>query len=159
VHLRVSVGSFSATYTDCLQTIKKTTLHLNKLYTLSLTKMSAENSENAIVRVSSNKRKFGYVDYAKHRLYEGYPEVTISALGTAIADAVSVVELLKNQGVVKVKKIRTARAQFDDVRSTTTDKIEVTLVKSADFDKIYEQQQKDREAAKAKAEADGEDDA
>ncbi|KAL7695668.1 hypothetical protein N2W54_004004 [Lotmaria passim] len=120
--------------------------------------MSTANSENAIVRVSSNKRKFGYVDYAKHRLHEGYPEVTISALGTAIADAVSVVELLRNQGVVKVKKIRTARSQFDDVRSTTTDKIEITLVKSADFDTIYEQQQKDREAAKAKAEANDEDD-
>ncbi|KAG5483432.1 hypothetical protein CUR178_07753 [Leishmania enriettii] len=112
--------------------------------------MANENGENAIVRVSSNKRKFGYVDYAKHRLHEGYPEVTISALGTAIADAVSVVELLKNQGVVEVKKIRTARAHFDDVRSTTTDKIEVTLTKSADFDAIYEQQQRDREAAKAR---------
>ncbi|CAM45590.1 conserved hypothetical protein [Leishmania braziliensis MHOM/BR/75/M2904] len=113
--------------------------------------MSNENGGNAVVRVSSNKRKFGYVDYTKHRLHEGYPEVTISALGTAIADAVSVVELLKNQGVVTVKKICTARAQFDDVRSTTTDKIEVTVVKSPDFDAIYEQQQKDREAAKASA--------
>ncbi|CAG9570941.1 conserved hypothetical protein [Leishmania major strain Friedlin] len=115
--------------------------------------MSAENGGNAIVRVSSNKRKFGYVDYTKHRLHEGYPEVIVSALGTAIADAVSVVELLKNQGVVEVKKICTSRAQFDDVRSTTTDKIEVVVVKSPEFDAIYEQQQKDREIAKARAEA------
>ncbi|KAG5509531.1 hypothetical protein JKF63_06236 [Porcisia hertigi] len=115
--------------------------------------MSTEQGQNAVVRVSSNKRKFGYVDYAKHRLHEGYAEVMISALGTAIADAVSVVEMLKNQGVVEVKKIYTARAHFDDVRTSTTDKIEVTVVKSADFDAIYDQQQKDRELAKARAAA------
>lgn len=113
--------------------------------------MSNEDITN--VRVGANKRKFAYVDFTKHRLHEGQTEVIISGLGTAIADAVSVVEMLKNQGLVDIKKIRTSRGDVEGARSNYVDKIEIIVTKSANFDKIYNEQQKAREeAAAAKAE-------
>lgn len=99
------------------------------------------------VRVSGAKRKFVYVDYTKHRLAEGVPEIFISGLGSAIADAVSVAELLKNQGLVEVKQIRTSRGDAEAARNNYVDKIEITVVKSKDFDAKYAEQQKQREAA------------
>lgn len=111
------------------------------------------STDNAVVRVSSLKRKYTYVDYAKYRLNEGFAEVTVSALGSAISDAVSVVELLKSQGMVVVKKIRTDRAKFSDSRAVHTDKIEIIVVKSPDFDVLFAEQQRQREEAKANAAA------
>ncbi|CCW61900.1 unnamed protein product [Phytomonas sp. EM1] len=109
--------------------------------------MSTEGPVN--VRVSANKRKFAYVDFTKHRLHEGVNEILISGLGSAIADAVSVTELLKNQGLVVVKKIHTSRGDVEAARLNYVDKIEIVVGKSPDFDSIYKEQQQAREAAAA----------
>ncbi|EPY37133.1 hypothetical protein STCU_00164 [Strigomonas culicis] len=108
------------------------------------------------VRVSVNKRKFAYVDFAKHRLHEGEKEIIFSGLGSAIADAVSVVELLRNQGLVNIKSIRTSRGDVEAARSKFVDKIEIVVTKSSDFDAKYEEQQKVREAAAAAKEKESE---
>ncbi|CAD2219528.1 hypothetical protein AGDE_03952 [Angomonas deanei] len=113
--------------------------------------MSSDSPVN--VRVSAGKRKYAYVDFTKHRLHEGASEIVVSGLGSAIADAVSVVELLKNQGLVVVKKIRTSRGDVEEARSNYVDKIEITVAKTADFEAKYAEQQKAREEAAAAKEA------
>jgi DNA-binding protein len=105
------------------------------------------------VQVGSQRSKFLYADLAKHLLHSGESTVVISALGQAISDAVAVVEMLKNQGVVTVKQIYTSRGEEETARRRLTDKIEITVVKSADFDATYAEQQKQRDEKKATKEA------
>jgi DNA-binding protein len=104
------------------------------------------------VRVSANKSKFVYADVSKHLLNDGEAFVELSALGAAIADCVAVVEMLKNQGMVTVKKIETSRGVLT-ARRATTDKISITVVKSKEFDAKYKEQQAQRETRKAEAAA------
>ena len=100
------------------------------------------------VRVSSGRSKFVYADVTKHLLADGEPFVEISALGAAIADAVAVTEMLKNQGLVEVQKIETSRGA-DGAKRANTDKILLKVVKAKGFDAVYAEQQKQREAKKA----------
>jgi len=102
------------------------------------------------VRVSSNKSKFVYADVTKHLLNDGEAFVELSALGAAIADCVAVVEMLKNQGMVTVKKIETSRGVLN-ARRATTDKISITVIKAKDFDTKYKEQLAQRETRKAEA--------
>ena len=104
------------------------------------------------VRVGSQKSKFVYADVAKHLLAGGESEVVITGLGMAVSDVVAITEMLKNQGVVTVKSIQTSRGQDENARRTA-DKIEITVVKSKDFDTKYAEQQKIREERKAAKEA------
>jgi len=85
-----------------------------------------------------------YCDLAKHLLAGGEPDVEISALGKAIADAVSVVEMLKNQGMVTVTKIHTCRGEEAAAKRRTTDKISITVTRSENFSRIYAEQQSKR---------------
>jgi DNA-binding protein Alba len=105
------------------------------------------------VQVGTQRSKFLYADLAKHLLHGGEAEVVISALGQAISDAVAVVEMLKNQGVVTVKSIHTSRGEEETARRRLSDKIEITVVKSADFAVKYAEQQKQREERKLAKEA------
>eukprot|EP00796_Vickermania_ingenoplastis_P004317 gene4317-3131_t len=105
---------------------------------------AAENT--ADVRVSFKKPAYAYVDFVKHRFNEGIESVTISGLGRAVASAVSVADLLRTQGLVTITKIQTSRGEVEG--SQSTDRIEIVVQKSADFSKIYEQQQKEREEKK-----------
>jgi len=105
------------------------------------------------VQVGSQRSKFLYADLTKHLLHGGESEVIISALGQAISDAVAVVEMLKNQGVVVVKRIHTSRGEEEHARRRTSDKIEIVVTKSKDFDVKYAEQQKLREEKKAAKEA------
>jgi DNA-binding protein len=102
------------------------------------------------VRVSSNKSKFVYADVTKHLLNDGEAFVELSALGAAIADCVAVVEMLKNQGMVTVKKIETSRGVLN-ARRATTDKISITVIKAKDFETKYKEQLAQRETRKAEA--------
>lgn len=123
--------------------------------------MSNQTEEPIIVRVSSHKRKFLYVDYTKHRLHEGASCVIISGLGTAITDAVSVAEMLKNKGLVDITKICTTRGDVDGARASYVDKIEITVTKTANFEAAYEEQERARQAnanANHEDEEEGEDD-
>ena len=104
------------------------------------------------VRVGSQKSKFVYADVVKHLLNGGESQVVITGLGMAVSDVVAITEMLKNQGVVTVKSIQTSRGQDENARRTA-DKIEITVVKSKDFDTKYAEQQKAREERKAAKEA------
>eukprot|EP01084_Bolivina_argentea_P101720 182322_1 len=97
------------------------------------------------VRVSGGRSKFVYADVSKHLLAGGEPFVEISALGVAIADAVAVAEMLKNQGMVTVSKIETSRG-IEGAKRANTDKISIHVVKAKGFDAIYQEQQAERDA-------------
>jgi len=104
------------------------------------------------VRVGLQKSKALYADVAKHLLAGGESEVVISGLGSAVPEAVTVVEMLKNQGMVTVKSIRTSRGQDENARRSA-DKIEIAVVKAKEFDAKYAEQQKARDERKAAKEA------
>ncbi len=105
------------------------------------------------VRVGSHKSKPLYADVAKHLLAGGEAEVNVSGLGSAVADAVTVVEMLKNQGMVNVKSITTSRGSVETGARSAADKIEIVVTKSKAFDAKYAEQQKEREARKAAKDA------
>ena len=68
-----------------------------------------------------------------------YEEVELSALGMAISTIVTVVEILKNNGLVIVKKIYTSTVDIGDEmrgRMVQKPKMEITLKKSDNFDEI-----------------------
>eukprot|EP00742_Colponemidia_sp_Colp-10_P011572 GILJ01012878.1.p1 GENE.GILJ01012878.1~~GILJ01012878.1.p1 ORF type:complete len:151 (-),score=48.63 GILJ01012878.1:278-667(-) len=126
--------------------------------------MSADNKNTAAataptdrpknnVRVGGQRSKFVYADLTKHLLNDGEKEVVITALNASISDAVAVVEMLKSQKLVKVTKIQTSRGQEETARRPGSDKIEIVVTKDKDFDKIYAEQQKEREAKKAEKDA------
>lgn len=109
------------------------------------------------VRVGFRGSKFLYVDITKHLLHDGEPEVVVSALGMAINEAVSVVEMLKDQDMVTVTRIYTSRGEVENTRrKAPTDKIEITVIKTPGFDQKYEEHQKVREEKRAAKESAGE---
>lgn len=110
-------------------------------------KKEEERPKNHI-RVSSTRSKFLYVDIAKYLLAEGEPFVEISGLGTAICDVADIVEVLKNQKLVIVKKIETARG-VPEARRRAADRLTATLIKAPEFDKIFAEQKAAKEAKKA----------
>ncbi|KEG10947.1 hypothetical protein DQ04_03131080 [Trypanosoma grayi] len=113
---------------------------------------SEKAAEPIQVRVGVKRRNFAYVDFTKHRLHEGEPEIVISGLGRAISDAVAVAEILKNQGLVLVKRITTSRGNIKSSFTSLIDKVEILVGKSKDFDTIYEEQQKKKNEAAEKKE-------
>ncbi len=117
-----------------------------------MTDAKADRPKNN-VRVGSQKSKALYADVTKHLLAGGEPEVTVSGLGSALPDAVTVVEMLKNQGMVIVKRINTARGAAENGARHAADKIEIVVVKSKEFDSKYAEQQKVRDERKAAKEA------
>ena len=107
----------------------------------------AKEHKKGCIQVSSFSRKFVFIDLAKHMLASGEPFVEISALGAAISDCVSVVEVLKNQGMVEVTKIETCRG-VEGAKRANSDKIIIHVVKTKEFDAKYAEQQAIREAKK-----------
>ena len=119
--------------------------------TITMADKKAENERpKNNVRVGSRGTKFLYADLVKHLLSDGEKEVVISALNVGIADAVSVAEMLKSQGCVTVQKISTSRGA--DGNRNSADKIEIVVVKTSEFDRIYADQQRERADKKAEFE-------
>jgi len=110
----------------------------------------AEKQKNH-VRVSSKKSKFLYVDLVKYLLNEGEAYVDVSGLAGAIADVVEIAEILKAQGIVSITQIETSRS-LEGRRSL--DRLRVRAVKTADFQKIFDEQQATREARNAEKKKD-----
>ena len=110
------------------------------------------------VQVGRGRSKYVYADLTKHLLANGQPEVEVTALGGIISDAVAVVEMLKNQGLVTVTKIETSRGEGTNARSANTDKIAIWVKKTAAFDAEYERQMSERNKAKEEAAAKAGDD-
>jgi len=70
-----------------------------------------------------------------------YDEVELSALGMAIATVVTVVEILKNNGLAIEKKISTSTIDIGDEsrgRPVQKAKMEILLRKSDQFDELME---------------------
>ncbi len=97
------------------------------------------------VQVGRQRSNFVYADLTKHLLAGGEQEVEVSALGAVIADAVAVVEMLKNQGLVTVTKIETSRGKEESAHRKFADKIAIWVTKAPGFDEKYKQQMADRE--------------
>ena len=75
---------------------------------------ATDNARKNKIQVSNTKKPlFFYVNLAK-RFMQQYEEVELSALGVAISTIVSVVEILKNNGLVIVKKIYTSTIDIGD---------------------------------------------
>ncbi|KAJ7520697.1 hypothetical protein O6H91_19G017900 [Diphasiastrum complanatum] len=91
------------------------------------------------IQVSNTKKPlFFYVNLAK-RFLQQYEEVELSALGMAIATMVTVVEILKNNGLALEKKISTSTIEIGDEfrgRPVQKAKMEIILRKSAQFDEL-----------------------
>jgi len=113
------------------------------------TKDATKQTNN--VRVSNGKSRFLYVDVTKYLLEEGHATVEITGLGQAISDVADIIEILKSQQLVEVIKIETTR-DIDGARRRNTDKICVHVKKAKDFDKLYAEQKKQKEAAAAEKE-------
>eukprot|EP00250_Pteridium_aquilinum_P033067 c5167_g1_i1 orf=174-569(+) len=100
---------------------------------------SVENARKNKIQVSNTKKPlFFYVNLSK-RFMQQYEEVELSALGMAISTVVTVVEILKNNGLAVVKKIYTSTIDIgDEMRGRTVQKpkMEITLRKSDKFDEI-----------------------
>ncbi|CAM6078305.1 unnamed protein product, partial [Sphagnum tenellum] len=93
------------------------------------------------IQVSNTKKPlFFYVNLAK-RFMQQYDEVELSALGMAIATVVTVVEILKNNGLAIEKKISTSTIDIGDEsrgRPVQKAKMEILLRKSDQFDELME---------------------
>ncbi|KAH7292857.1 hypothetical protein KP509_28G001500 [Ceratopteris richardii] len=91
------------------------------------------------IQVSNTKKPlFFYVTLAK-RFMQQYEEVELSALGMAISTAVTVVEILKNNGLAIVKKIYTSTVDIgDEARGRTVQKakMEIIVTKSTKSQKV-----------------------
>eukprot|EP00270_Netrium_digitus_P008709 TRINITY_DN2614_c0_g1_i5.p1 TRINITY_DN2614_c0_g1~~TRINITY_DN2614_c0_g1_i5.p1 ORF type:complete len:137 (+),score=28.85 TRINITY_DN2614_c0_g1_i5:209-619(+) len=88
------------------------------------------------IQVSTKKQLFFYVNLSK-RLLQQYEEVELSALGLAIATAVTVAEILKNNGLAVEKRIFTSTMDMrDNARRRSVQKIEISLQKSELFDEL-----------------------
>ncbi|EFJ09477.1 hypothetical protein SELMODRAFT_141130 [Selaginella moellendorffii] len=93
------------------------------------------------IQVSNTKKPlFFYVNLSK-RFMQQYGEVELSGLGMAIATVVTVVEILKNNGLALEKKIYTSTIEIQDElrgRPVQKAKIEIVLKKSDKFDELME---------------------
>jgi DNA-binding protein len=87
-----------------------------------------------------------YADLTKHLLAGGEKEVEISALGEIIADAVNVVEMLKNQELVTVSKIETSLGEATSARNPKSAKIAIWVSAAPGFKAKYDKQMAERKA-------------
>ncbi|PWZ11267.1 Uncharacterized protein Zm00014a_012555 [Zea mays] len=92
------------------------------------------------IQVSSSKKPlFFYVNLAKRYMQHHDDDVELSALGLAISTAVTVAEILKNNGLAVEKKVRTSTVEIKDeisTRSIQKAKLEIVLGKTNKFDEL-----------------------
>ncbi|KAK4754283.1 hypothetical protein SAY87_002387 [Trapa incisa] len=109
--------------------------------------ISDAHKKNRIQVSNTKKPLFFYVNLAK-RYMQQHNEVELSALGMAIATVVTVAEILKNNGLAVEKKIMTSTVDIkDDSRGRPVQKakIEIVLVKTANFDELMAAAAEERE--------------
>lgn len=99
------------------------------------------------------------------RSLQEHGQVELSALGVAISSLVTVAEILKSRGLAEEKKLATMleSTSSEDGRTRMKPKMEMTLVKTANFEEALEadnqQEAARKEAAAARAAANGTDEA
>ncbi|KAI3454194.1 hypothetical protein Pfo_010857 [Paulownia fortunei] len=108
----------------------------------------AEGVKKNRIQVSNSKKSlFFYVNLSKRYLQQ-YDEVELSGLGMAISTVVSIAEILKNNGFVVEKKIRTLTVDMRDdpgARPFPKAKIEISLGKSAKFYELMAAEKEEKE--------------
>ena len=102
------------------------------------------------IRISNNRGLFFFVNLAKKYMAQ-MPDTTpldLSAIGAAINTAVSCAEILKNNKLVTLHKIETSTVvlQAGGGRTANKPKMQIYLLKTAEFDTIYAQQNLERKA-------------
>ncbi|KAK9802879.1 hypothetical protein WJX73_000274 [Symbiochloris irregularis] len=103
----------------------------------------------ARILISGSRKPVSYINLSKRFLAE-HGEVQLSALGTAIASAVALAEILKARGLAFEKGITTALENLADAKGTRQKpKLEIVLTKTPDFDTIIyrETQEADQSSA------------
>eukprot|EP00994_Dinema_validum_P004163 NODE_2201_length_746_cov_118.691535_g1775_i0.p1 GENE.NODE_2201_length_746_cov_118.691535_g1775_i0~~NODE_2201_length_746_cov_118.691535_g1775_i0.p1 ORF type:complete len:136 (+),score=43.08 NODE_2201_length_746_cov_118.691535_g1775_i0:63-470(+) len=111
------------------------------------------NEDLHIVKVSTTRSPFGYVDRCKHLLHEGLPEVELVGVAAAINSVASCVEILKSKKLVEVVKIHTSLAKMDGQQQTALPKFQVVMKKAPEFDAVYAEFLKEKAAKDAEKEA------
>ncbi|XP_042516193.1 uncharacterized protein At2g34160-like [Macadamia integrifolia] len=105
------------------------------------------NKKNWIQVSHTKKPLFFYVNLAK-RYMQQLNEVELSTLGMAIAMVVTIVEILKNNGLAVEKKITTSTVDTKDEsrgRPIQKAKIEILLGKTENFDELMATAAEERE--------------
>ncbi|GFR52964.1 hypothetical protein Agub_g15641 [Astrephomene gubernaculifera] len=101
---------------------------------------SAPTRQPNRVQVSTNKKPLQFYLNLSRRIMAEHGEVELSALGLAVSNMVTVVEILKKEGWAVEKSLRTSLETLEgegDQRSMSKPKMEVVLSKSADFDRLF----------------------
>lgn len=157
IHVTAQVEAAAHTVTSFFD-VENYTIRKPTSITTTTTPMSAEqvNATASVkaknnVQVASRRDKTQFVFEAAQLLNDGEAEVVITALGQAISDAADVVQQLKDNGVVAVKRINTSRGEVESARRRVTDKIEITVVKSATFDVKYAELVRQQEEKKSES--------
>jgi DNA-binding protein len=99
--------------------------------------MAVANPEHpARLLISSSRKPISYVPAAK-RLLQEHGEVHLSALGIACSSMVTVAEILKSRKLATEKRVGTMLELLEnEPRPRQKPKMEVLLVKSAEFDEL-----------------------
>ncbi|KAJ8471043.1 hypothetical protein OPV22_025386 [Ensete ventricosum] len=101
--------------------------------------VAADSFKKNRIQVSNTKKPlFFYVNLAK-RYMQQYDEAELSALGMAIPTVVTIVQILKNNGLAVEKKIMTSMVDVEDEsrgRLLRKAKIEILLGKTENFDEL-----------------------
>ena len=98
------------------------------------------------IRVSSWGRPFNYIFQAKETLKK-HGKAEFHAVGSSIVAALRAADRLNELGYTEVESICTE--SFEDNRSGTSKhvaKLRLTLTKSADFERLYEEFEKQRQS-------------
>lgn len=116
--------------------------------------MSTQDKNSNKIQVSNSKKSRNfYVNLAKKMLKNGKDDVELSGLGNAIFTVVTVSEILKTTGFCVVSKIETSSVPAGNDGNRLKPKIQVTVKKAAQFDQLYEQQEKENEAKRQSKQA------
>ena len=95
------------------------------------------------IKVAASRSLFFYVDLATKFLHD-QETVELSGLGNAINTVVTVAEILKKQGVAKIKNIQTSQVVPPErnVPTTPKPKISIYIQKSDKFATVFAEKQK-----------------
>ena len=114
-------------------------------------KGEGNNSDN-VVRVGV-RRNWTFYTFLAKKLFNEHDTVCFHALDTAITNAVEAAECLSKNGYATIKRIETQSIDMDRRSAQGTikkAKIVIELTKSEDFQKIYDEYEKERSARVAK---------
>jgi DNA-binding protein len=91
------------------------------------------------IKISVGRSVFYFVDEAAEALKQ-HPQIELSGLGSAINTVVSVADILRHQGLAKIKKVNTTMLSADN-RRVQKAKIEIVLERAPTFEAEFAKKQ------------------